>query len=150
MKRFAFAVLAACLLAGLSVSAAETNSLWIESFPTALTQAKAETKLVLADFNGSDWCPPCKLLKKNVLSTPAFEAYAKTNLVLLDVDFPRKKAQSDELKKANAELRNQNKVTGYPTLIIFDATGKELKRKVGYSKESVEAIIEFIESAKKK
>lgn len=150
MKRSALALFAGCLLAALSVSAAETNSLWIESLPDGLAKAKAENKLVLADFNGSDWCPPCKQLKKDVLSTPAFEAYAKTNLVLVDVDFPRKKVQAPELKKTNAELQAKNKIEGYPTLIIFDASGKELKRFVGYGGESVEEIIKKIESAKAK
>ena len=51
-----------------------------------LAQNPAEKKMVLMDFTGSDWCPPCKALEKNVLSSPAFEAFAKENLVLVQVD----------------------------------------------------------------
>src|SRR5947209_4624292 len=69
------------------------DSDWLTDLPKALGKAKAEKKLVLMDFTGSDWCPPCKALHKNVLSSKEFEGYAQTNLVLVLVDFPRSKPQ---------------------------------------------------------
>ena len=69
-----------------------------------MDKAKAEKKMVLMDFTGSDWCPPCKALHKNVLTSPEFEAYADKNLVLVEVDFPRTKPQTEELKAANKAL----------------------------------------------
>src|SRR5437879_5747959 len=61
---------------------------WLTNLAKAQAQAKADHKMVLMDFNGSDWCPPCKALRKNVLSSQEFMNYAKKNLVLVDVDFP--------------------------------------------------------------
>ena len=34
----------------------------------ALAKAKAEKKNVLVEFTGSDWCPPCIAMRKNVFS----------------------------------------------------------------------------------
>jgi thiol-disulfide isomerase/thioredoxin len=85
--------IAACLLACwtvLQVGAGEEGA-WVTDFAKAQTQAKAEKKMVLMDFNGSDWCPPCKALRKNVLNTQTFLDFAKDNLILVDVDFPHAK-----------------------------------------------------------
>jgi thioredoxin-related protein len=49
----------------------------------ALAQAKAQNKLVLMEFTGSDWCPPCMKLQKEIFSRSAFQAYAQSNLVFL-------------------------------------------------------------------
>jgi thioredoxin-related protein len=92
--------------------------------------------MVLVDFTGSDWCPPCKALHKNVLSSPEFLSYAKDNLVLVEIDFPRTKPQNDALKKANKELAKKHDIDGYPTVIVFDSNGKELLKDVGYDGKS--------------
>src|SRR5690242_19664467 len=85
-----------------TVSAAESG--WITDAAKAQETAKAEKKLVLLDFTGSDWCGWCIKLHKEVFSTPEFEKYAKENLVLVEVDFPRKKQLSAEQKTANGAL----------------------------------------------
>ena len=123
------------LLCALAFSASQlihAEDTWLTSLPKALEQAKAEKKLVLLDFTGSDWCPPCKNLHKTVLTSEEFSKFAKENLVLVEVDFPRAKEQSAELKTANKELSAKFQVRGYPTLIVLDAEGKELFKKVGY------------------
>ena len=106
---------------------------WITDVPKAMEQAKSEKKMVLLDFTGSDWCPPCKALHKNVLTSEEFSKFAKDNLVLVDLDFPKAKPQSDELKAANKELSKKYGIKGFPTIIVLDADGKEVFRKVGYS-----------------
>src|SRR6202040_3071968 len=116
MKAFTMVGLVCCL--ALRAAAAESD--WMTDLPKAEAKAKAEKKLVLMDFTGSDWCPPCKALKKNVLSSPEFEKFAKDNLVLVEVDFPRSKAQTEELKKANEKLSEKFKIEGYPTVIVLD------------------------------
>ena len=106
---------------------------WITDVPKAMEQAKSQKKLVLLDFTGSDWCPPCKSLHAKVLTSEEFSKFAKDNLVLVDLDFPKAKPQSDELKAANKELSKKYGIKGFPTIIVLDADGKELFRKVGYS-----------------
>ncbi len=105
---------------------------WLTDLVKAQEKAKAEKKLVLLDFTGSDWCPPCKNLHKTVLVSEEFTKFAKDNLVLVEVDFPNNKPQSSELKAANKELAKRFGITGYPTIVVLDASGKEVFKKVGY------------------
>src|SRR5689334_5019611 len=80
---------------------------WGTDATAALAQAKKEKKLVMMNFTGSDWCGWCIKLKKEVFDTSEFNTYTKDNLVLVEVDFPSKKQQSAELKKANEALKDK-------------------------------------------
>jgi len=144
MKRL-MVVLAACCF-GMQLHAAE----WLTDLSTAMDKAKAEKKMVLMDFTGSDWCPPCKALHKTVLTSPEFEAYAETNLILVEVDFPNEKPQTEELKAANKKLARKFEIEGYPTVIVLDAEGKQLSKKVGYSGEKPKNFIADLEKLKEK
>ena len=137
------------LIAGVSVLCASAADLeWHTDLAKAQAQAKAEKKLVMLDFTGSDWCGWCIKLHKEVFSTPEFTEYAKKNLVLVEVDFPRKKAQSAEQKKANQALQNKYKIEGYPTLIVLNGEGKNIGR-LGYVKGGPKAWIEEFEKQAK-
>ena len=86
-------ITAMMVLFGLNLYAGEG---WLTNIKKAYEQAKAEKKVVLLECTGSDWCPPCKALKKNVFNTDKFKAYAKENLVLVELDFPRDKSKITE------------------------------------------------------
>src|SRR6266436_3885065 len=137
------------LLAGwtfLQAGAAELD--WQTDLSKAQAQAKKENKLVMLDFTGSDWCGWCIKLNAEVFSKPEFEEYAKKNLVLVEVDFPRKKKLSEEQKKANNALQAKYKIEGYPTIIVLDGEGKQVGQ-TGY-KPSPKQFIEDLEKMKKK
>jgi protein disulfide-isomerase len=102
------------------------DSSWLTDLPKAKAQAKAEGKLVLMDFTGSDFCSSCIRLHKEVFPAKEFAAFAKQRLVLVEVDFPLKKKQPAELKAANEALAKEFKVDGYPTLILLGSDGKKL------------------------
>ncbi len=131
----------------LQAAAAEVN--WLTDLPKAQAQAKEEKKLVMMDFTGSDWCGWCIKLHKEVFSKPEFAEYASKNLVLVEVDFPNKKPQSPELKKANAALEKKYKVEGYPTIIVLDSDGKKVGE-LGYQPGGPKPFIEKLEKLKKK
>jgi len=122
MKKLTLLLLAVSAL--LTATAAELN--WLTDADKAKAQAKDENKLVLLDFTGSDWCGWCIKLNKEVFNTPEFAEYAKKNLVLVEVDFPRKKQLSDAQKSANEALGKKYSIKGYPTLILLDGEGKKL------------------------
>ena len=105
---------------------------WTTDYKAALIQAKAQKKMVLLDFTGSDWCGYCKLLDKEDFTQPAFKDFADKNYILVTVDFPRQKPLPDDLKQQNDTLNKQFQIGGFPTLIVLDADGKELGRQVGY------------------
>ena len=99
---------------------------WLTNIEKAKEVAKKEGKAVLVEFTGSDWCPPCKALKKNVFNSNEFKAYAKKHLVLVELDFPRDKSKvSKEQAAYNREQAKAFAVKGYPTVILMDAAGKE-------------------------
>ena len=140
-----------CMLMAVSalwVRAAEGD--WTTDLVHAQARAKAEKKMVLMDFTGSDWCPPCKALHKNVLSAKEFLDFAKDHLVLVQLDFPRGKKQSAELKKANRALSEKYEIEGFPTVIVLDADGKVLKKEVGYSGGNAKDYVAGLEKLKKK
>lgn len=141
MKSTLLKSLAALAIAALVSASASAAEGWSHNYKESLAKAKAEKKLLLAEFTGSDWCPPCKNLHKTVLTAPEFLAFAKDNLVLVDIDFPNSKPQSAELKAANKELAKKFGVTGYPTVIVLDASGKELFKKVGYGGTPAKAYV---------
>jgi protein disulfide-isomerase len=134
-----------------SSTAARASELsWGADLPSALNQAQSENKMVLLDFTGSDWCPWCIKFDNEVLSTDKFAAYANDKLVLVRLDFPRTKPQSDLLKQANHKLAKQFGVDGYPTYVLLSNSGKELGRQVGYARGGPDAFIAELENFSRK
>lgn len=146
MKKMLVTLLAATTL--WQVNAAEL--VWQTDLVKAQAQAKAEHKTVLLDFTGSDWCGWCIKFKKEALDTAEFQAYAAKNLVLVELDFPRKKEISANLKAANAALQAKYGVKGFPTFVVLDQDGKEIGRQGGYEKGGATAFITKIDGFKKK
>ncbi len=107
-------------------TALAADSIWLTDLPKAKAQAKAEGKLVLLDFTGSDFCSSCIRLHKEVFPAKEFAAFAKQRLVLVEVDFPLKKQLPPALKAANEALSKEFKVDGYPMLILLGSDGKKL------------------------
>jgi thioredoxin-related protein len=145
LKKLLIAAAVGCVW--LQSQAAELN--WGTDFPKALAQAKADKKVVLLDFTGSDWCIWCIKFDKEALDTDKFAGYAKAHLELVTLDFPNKKPQSDALKAANAALKDKYKIEGFPTFILLDAEGKEIGRQVGYAPGGPEAFIAKLEKFSK-
>lgn len=115
----------------LSMPVLVAGEAWTEDFTVAQKKAAERNVPVLAVFTGSDWCVPCQTLKRKVLDTPEFEEYAKNRFVLVEIDFPKTKAQADALKKRNAELSARYCVTGFPTLLVLTSSGSLLGGFVG-------------------
>lgn len=109
------------------------EKLWIVDFDEAKTIAAKEGKAILMEFTGSDWCPPCIALKEKVFDSDVFQTEAPKHLVLLKLDSPRDKSkQTDKEIEQYQTLSKLHKVSGVPTVILADATGKPFAKKVGY------------------
>lgn len=133
------------VLAAVSISAGVFASKgWQTDFEKAKAQAKAESKHILIDFSGSDWCGWCIKLDKEVFSQKAFKDYAKENLVLVLADFPSDKSkQSEALQKQNNKLSKKFGVRGFPTVYILDSDGKSIA-KTGYQAGGPEAYVAHV------
>lgn len=136
----------AALVLAFSLSA---SAEWKTDFEAAKALAKKESKPLLLDFTGSDWCGWCIKMKKESLDQKAFKEFADKNLILVEVDFPERKAQSPALKRANDALQKKYNVEGFPTFLLLDADGKELGRQGGYVKGGPAAFIAKIEEWRK-
>ena len=145
MKKLGLSLVAALALVQ---SAMAADATWLTDLAKAQATAKQEKKLVLMDFTGSDWCPPCKQLHKNVFTSKEFADYAKDNLVLVEVDFPRSKKLPAELKAANDALAKKHQIEGFPTVIVLSAEGKELSKDVGYSGETAKEFVAKLQKLK--
>ena len=145
-RLFLLAVLVAVLLAA---PFARAESGWLSDYKRAQQEAKANHKFVLLDFTGSDWCGWCKKFDREVLSQPQFKDYARNNLVLVELDFPRAKQQSSELKRQNLELARQYEVVGFPTIVVLDSDGQKLWRYDGYFPKGAAAFIAELEKLRK-
>jgi protein disulfide-isomerase len=139
------------LLCNVSVRA---ESGWATDYQKAQEEAKANHKLLLLDFTGSDWCGFCFQLDKAILSQPQFKDYASKNLVLVEIDFPRRggsrwNAQPSELKKQNEELAGRYEVVGYPTLVVLDGEGKTVWRCDGLYPGGIAAFLAELDKVRK-
>src|ERR1017187_1679948 len=116
----------------------QTELTWLTDLPKAQTQAKAEGKSVLLFFHGSDWCPPCVEMQRQVFASPEFVQYACRALVLVDVDFPQKSTQSEELKRTNLALKARFNLSresgeGFPTIVLLNDAGETVFQETGYA-----------------
>ncbi len=138
-KLYSFVIL------GLLVVALRAEPAWQTNLDAAKQQAKKEDKTLLLDFTGSDWCGFCIKLKKAVFDKPEFAKFAAKNLVLVELDFPNKKKLAPDLQQQNESLRDKFHIEGYPTIVLLDASGKEIGRLEGYEGDDVDAYIKRLE-----
>lgn len=129
IKTLVTALLSLLLLTGASLADAGWHTDWNK----AAAESKSTGKPILMDFTGSDWCGWCIKLKEEVFNTPEFKKWAASKVVLMEVDFPRGKKQSEATKKANMALAEKYGIEGYPTIVFANAKGDELGR-YGYDK----------------
>jgi thiol:disulfide interchange protein len=124
VKRYTLLALLALFL---STTAFAGENAWLTSWDAAAKQSQKTGKPILMDFTGSDWCLACKLLEKEVFSTPDFQAWAAKKVVLLKVDFPKKTALDAKTTAQNAKLKEKYKVPdALPYVVFADGKGKQL------------------------
>ena len=123
MKAFRYIAVSAIAL---SVASASFAAEWITDYNQAIALSKKTGKPILADFTGSDWCGWCIRLKKEVFSKPEFDAWAKRNVILLELDYPQNKPQSAAIKMQNANLAQKYRIEGYPTILFLGSKGNVL------------------------
>ncbi len=134
-----FLVAAAVSLVFASLTRAESD--WLHDWNKAQEEAKANHKLLFLNFTGSDWCGWCIKLDKDIFSQPQFKNYAHDNLVLVELDFPRRKSQPTEEKKQNVHLAEQYEVLGFPTIVVLNSNGQKVWQFDGYFPGGPEAFI---------
>lgn len=120
-------IIVALLLFAGSFAAEAQELVWETNVTKAMAISNETKKPLLLFFTGSDWCGWCIRLQKEVLKTPEFASWAKQNVVLVELDYPRRAPQTPEIKKQNEELQMAFGIQGFPTIILANATTKEGK-----------------------
>ncbi|QBN18901.1 thioredoxin family protein [Flavobacterium nackdongense] len=127
MKKIILTVLV--VMSSLAVQAQELK--WETDINKAISVSNKTKKPMLLFFTGSDWCGWCIRLQKEVLKTPDFATWAKKNVVLVELDYPRSVPQSDAIKAQNAGLQQAFGIQGFPT--VYFATAKQKNGKPSFT-----------------
>jgi thioredoxin-related protein len=113
-------ILIAFFFIGLSVSQAQELK-WYTDVKEAITVSNKKKKPLLLFFTGSDWCGWCIRLQNEVLKTPEFSTWANKNVILVELDYPRRTEQAEAIKAQNNELQQVFGIQGFPTIYFANA-----------------------------
>jgi len=94
---------------------------WTVGIDKVLAESERTGKPIMANFTGSDWCGWCMRLKASVFEKEEFKTWAAKNVILFEVDFPKRTKIPAKIKQENAALQQQLSVRGFPTVWIIDA-----------------------------
>lgn len=95
------------------------NVHWYDTLDEATIAARQSSLPMLLDFR-ADWCAPCKVMDREVYSSPEF-ADAARGFIAVRIDFDKKTA-----------IARKYNVTELPTLLYTDSFGSELFRHTGF------------------
>lgn len=134
MKNSFFPVLGVLSLASAVVCSA--SPVWETDWSKALEKAGKSGQPVLVDFTGSDWCPGCIYLRKNIFDTDAFAKYAgDNNFMLVELDFPRTEGKMPpEQLKFHEELMRRYGISVFPSVLMMEGNGAPYAKIVGPSR----------------
>ena len=127
--------------------ATASNKDWATDLDAAFAKAKKENKGVLVEFTGSDWCPACIKIDKEVFAKKEFTSVASEDFVLVMVDIPE---ENKELQAKNNLVADEYGVQAYPTVILFDAKSEEYARFFATEYPSVKEFLAHLKKVKKK
>jgi len=109
---------------GIAATAKEEHAGWLEQdLEGAFAKAQAVQKLVLVDIY-AEWCAQCKELDEKTWPDAGVKQWIAQNAVAIRIDTDAKR------KDLAAKLQ----IRSYPTVILLDAEGKELRRILGFQK----------------
>lgn len=143
MKSIVAAALGSIVLVSSGFS--KTPEGWVSGVDDAFADAKAKNKHVMMLFTGSDFCPPCKMMEKKVFSKAAFMEEATKNFILVYLDYPN---GDEELARSNEKYMTKYDVEGYPTVLVFDPTEREIGRFYANEFPEVDAYLNKLETVK--
>lgn len=151
MKKISLLLLFPFLMNAQKNSADINGTDWLTNYGHAQEVAKKNNANILMYFTGSDWCSPCKALKKDLFDTNQFKEVAK-DYVLLYIDLPRKKEllSTAEMQHNKALLSQWNKKGIFPLISLVNPEEQEVASMFGYrSKADVEKYLDFLRKNRK-
>lgn len=134
MKKIFLLIILCVSSLGFSQDEEYSNLNWLTDFEEAKKESSASAKPILIYFTGSDWCGPCKSLKKDFFNTDKFEEKSK-NFVLLMVDMPRRIdiITPEQKQKNKVIVKKYNKSGSYPNIVALDKNLNIIGELSGYT-----------------
>ena len=120
----------------------KSEKLWYTDVGRAIRASKNTGQSIFVFFTGKDWCTWCHKLDRQILSQDEFLSFAKENLILLELDFPKERR---DLPKQQIELAVKFQIRSYPTVVVMDAYKNEMAR-TGYQDMSPQEFADHIKS----
>ncbi len=147
MKRLAGILVIAFLVFATGCNSQSKEGLlkWNTNLEAAVKIAQKEHKPILVNFTGSDWCKWCKKLNAEVFTQDAFIDYAKKNLILVKIDFPRYKKLPASVEYYNRQLATKFGVQGFPTIALLNSSGQPVAM-TGYRDGGAQAYVNHLKS----
>lgn len=106
----------------------EAMSRFVISESTPVQKVSPDKRIRVILFTGTEWCGACQQLASSVISKPGWKEFAANELVFHEIDVP---VDRSRVKSTDQALISKYGVSGYPTMVVLDRTGKELSRQVG-------------------
>jgi len=104
---------------------------WTMDIEAARRLAGELQRPLLLNFTGSDWCGWCIQTDKKVFSQDLWKTFAKNNLVLVTLDFPRRTKLPDNISERNNALVKKYNIEGFPTYLLLDSDGESVLGQLG-------------------
>lgn len=101
---------------------------WQTDWESAKQSAISGNKPILILFSGSDWCKPCILFEREVLSSDSFAGFLALQTIPFRADFPRKAKNklSSVLQQQNESLARQMNPDGiFPRAFLISPNGNQ-------------------------
>ena len=118
MQKLGLLVLA---LAVIGAGAFAGGSGWQTDFEKALKKAAKSERPMLVEFTDGE---ASKEINKGLFYTPKFKAWAKRNVVLVELNYGKR--VSSKLAGQYKELKTKYKVEQFPTVLLISHEGKSL------------------------
>jgi thiol:disulfide interchange protein len=122
----AFVFFAGCLAGcnpsqsgGKVITKTRPETVWLSDYDAALKDAQSGNKLVVIDFFAT-WCGPCRMMERDTFPDEKIQQRL-AGFVPLKVDVDKQ-----------PKLAAQYGITGMPTTLVVDATGKPIAGALGY------------------
>ncbi|MEZ4908451.1 MAG: thioredoxin family protein [Saprospiraceae bacterium] len=108
-------------IVGLNMIFSQGINFFEGSWDEALSQAKAQNKIIFVD-SYTKWCGPCKRLQTNIFPTDEAGAFYNKNFINFKIDME---------SQSGLEFGVTYPVRAYPTLFYIDSNGKIINSHVG-------------------